>query len=76
MNVEPTRYWLLCSGILLVFLGSQIGQIICLRVFNIVRSAYYMALALLAACGALFFYGLGRLFLGLAIWIKNLRANR
>lgn len=58
-DIESTRYLLLCVGILLVFLGSRIGQIVCLRVFNMLRSAYYLAIAVLALCGALFFRGLG-----------------
>ncbi len=59
VDIEPTRYWLLFAGVLLVFLSSRFGQIVCLRVFNTVRSAYYMAIAVLALCGALFFRGLG-----------------
>lgn len=58
-NIESTRYLLLCVGILLVFFGSRTGQIVCLRVFNIVRSSYYLAIAILALCGALFFRKLG-----------------
>lgn len=70
-DLESTRYLLLCSGLLLVFLGSRTGQIACLRVFNMLRSAYYLAIAILAACGALFFYWLGRLLLWLAMRIKT-----
>ncbi len=70
-NIEPTRYSLLCGGILLVFFGSRIGQIVCLRVFNMLRSAYYLAIAVLALCGALFFQRLGVILLWLANCIKE-----
>ncbi len=66
VNMEPTRYWLLFAGILLIFLGSRIGQIICLRVFNMLRSAYYLAIAVLALGGALFFQRLGVVLLWIA----------
>lgn len=59
VDIEPTRYWLLFAGVLLVFLSSRLGQIVCLRVFNMLRSSYYLAIAILALCGALFFRGLG-----------------
>lgn len=65
--MELNRYWLLYSGILLVFLGSRTGQMICLCVFNALRSVFYLILALIAACGALFFYGLGLVF----SWLSN-----
>ncbi len=70
-DIESTRYLLLCVGILLVFFGSRVGQIVCLRVFNIVRSAYYLAIAVLALCGALFFQRLGVFLFWLANRIKK-----
>jgi len=71
VGMEPTRYWLLFAGIFLVFLSSRLGQIVCWRLFNILRSAYYLALAVLALCGALFFRGLGAFLCWLAIRIKK-----
>ena len=70
-DIESTRYLLLCVGILLVFFGSRVGQIVCLRVFNIVRSASYLAIAVLALCGALFFQRLGVFLFWLANRIKK-----
>ncbi len=70
-DIESTRYLLLCVGILLVFFGSRIGHIVCLRVFNMLRSAYYLAIAVLALCGALFFRGLGVFFCWLAKRIRK-----
>lgn len=70
-DIESTRYLLLCVGILLVFFGSRVGQIVCLCVFNIVRSAYYLAIAVLALCGALFFKELGVVLYWLAKRIKK-----
>ena len=69
--LESTRYLLLCSGLLLVFLGSRAGQIACLRVFNMLRSSYYLAIAVLALCGALFFRGLGVFLCWLAKRIRS-----
>ncbi len=70
--MEPTRYWLLCLGVLLIFLGSRAGQATCLFVFNALRSAFYLTLALLATCGALFFYGLSIVF----AWLEKLMESR
>ncbi len=61
--MEPNRYWLLYIGILLVFIGSQTGQTICWRVFNLVRACFYMTLALIAAGAARLLCALGNLLL-------------
>ena len=47
--MEPDRYWFLYLGLLFIFLGSEMGQEICARVFSLVCAAFYMALALLFA---------------------------
>ena len=71
VDLESTRYLLLCVGILLIFLSSRVGRIVCLRVFNMLRSAYYLAIAVLALCGALFFKELGVVLYWLAKRIKK-----
>ena len=47
-RVELNRYWLLYSGLLLVFLGSKVGQAFRWWIFNIFRACFYAALALAA----------------------------
>ena len=47
--MEPDRYWFLYLGLWFIFLGSEMGQEICARVFALVCAAFYMALALLFA---------------------------
>lgn len=47
--MEPDRYWFLYLGLLFIFLGSEIGQGICFRVFALVHAVFYLALALLFA---------------------------
>jgi len=47
--MEPNRYWLLYFGLLFVFLGSKVGQALCLWTYNILRACFYAALALAAA---------------------------
>ena len=48
-RMEPNRYWLLYFGLLFVFLGSKVGQALCLWTYNILRACFYAALALAAA---------------------------
>ena len=70
--MEPTRYWLLYSGVLLIFLSSRIGHRICMFLFNILRSAFYLTIALFAACGYLIFSGLAIVI----SWLEKLRKSR
>ena len=60
--MEPDRYWFLYLGLLFVILGSETGLAVCFRVVGFVRWFFYMTLALLAECGALFFWALSVLF--------------
>lgn len=46
--MELNRYWLLYSGLLLVFLGSKVGQAFRWWIFNIFHACFYAALALAA----------------------------
>lgn len=48
-GMEPNRYWLLYFGLLFVFLGSKVGQALCLWTYNILRACFYATLALAAA---------------------------
>lgn len=62
--MELTRCCLLVLGLLFIFLGSETGQAIYQRTFQIVRFMFYITLALLAAVGAIFFAKLGRMLSG------------
>ena len=53
--MEPDRYWFLYLGLLFIFLGSEIGQSICLRAMYLVRACFYLALALLLLYTALLY---------------------
>ena len=70
--MEPDRYWFLYLGLLFIFLGSEIGQSICLRAMYLVRACFYLALALLFAAAALFFRVLGAMLLWFALrWARG-----
>ena len=63
--MEPDRYWFLYLGLLFIFLGSEMGQEICARVFSLVCAGFYMALALLFATASFVLRVIGTMLLWL-----------
>ena len=50
--MEFNRYWLLALGLLLVFFGSRTGFFFLNSVYNIIRTGFYLTLALIFAVAA------------------------
>ncbi len=61
--MEPNRYWFLYFGLLFVFLGSRSGQVICWRLFNLVRAVFHITMALIAGVVSSFLWALSKLLL-------------
>ncbi len=50
--MEFNRYWLLALGLLLVFFGSRTGFFFLNGVYNLIRTVFYLSLALVFAVAA------------------------
>ncbi len=71
--MEPNRYWFLYFRLLFILLGSRAGQIICWRLFNLIRAVFHITLSLIAGVVSRFLWALSQLLLR---YIERKKAER
>ena len=73
--MEPNKYWLLAIGLVFVFVGSRTGFRICNHIYNIIRSCFYLTIALIFAVAAKFMWFVSLALLSLGNFLRRFYKN-